>query len=123
MYDSVVIKNDGNFRLEVLLSGIPSIPAPNWRKICRLLWKNEKENIPVITALAEWFPQAVREAKSDVAQTDRLYHALWKDPAKAPKGKKAEYKKANQLLLQNTKDAQRKKQRLEANFKIFLEVC
>lgn len=122
MYDSVIIKNEGNFRLEVLLSGIANIPAPNWRRVCKLIWKYAYLNQGAISTLADWFPQAIKNAKADVEQTERVYFALRKDPEAALKGKKTEAKESNRLLLQNSKGAKRKKQRLEANYKIFLEV-
>lgn len=117
MDEEVTVRSD-TFYCTLWLRHLADIPDRNWKRICRMLPRDSR-NDESVRALREWFPEAIKRAKEEKADAAFRVKAANKDPATVPKKLRTVQRQINEDNLRGLRSAERTLKTLEARYQIF----
>lgn len=119
MPETVHITNGVNYHVILRLSQLHNFPTWNWKRLMRLTDRFPLECAPARATLAEWFPEAIREAKWEHADATTEYALMYRDPAALPRGFRTEQDAKNKRYRRKIRLAEHKLKKLENLYSIF----
>lgn len=119
MPETVQITNGVNYTVILRLSSLHEFPTWNWKRLMRLTWKFPLECAPARATLAEWFPEAILEAKREHADATTEYSLMYKNPASLPRGFRTAQDDKNKTYRRKIRLAENKLKKLENLYAIF----
>lgn len=117
--DTLTVRSGPDYRCELVLAQLHSLPIKNWRKLCRFMADNIFQNETTWGQFSVWFPVAIENAKADRAHAQFLCRSLYADPNDAPRGAKTWTKQRNAYYAKTLADADRRVRKLEKFYSIF----
>ena len=117
MTEEVTVRSD-TFYCALWLRHLTDIPDRNWKRICRMLPRDSRNDESVRT-LREWFPEAIKKAKEEKADAAFRVKVANKDLATVPKKLRPVQRLVNADNLRDLRTAERTLKTLEARYQIF----
>lgn len=117
--NAVMIQN-GSYTCTVIIDNIHEWPATQWKAVMQQMAKGGRINDYAVEVLSEWFPAALKEAKAWGNEVQQTYKREFRSYKETPRSEWEEQKAVNAKLNQTLHAAQRRYDRLNANYKHFL---
>lgn len=111
--ETVEIRN-GSYCCVLILDRIDQWPTTQWAAIMRQMEKGGDINAEAVGFLAEWFPDAIREAKEWRDEVYRTYKRDFRPFKKTPRAEWEEQKAINAILNETLHTAKRRYKKLMA---------
>lgn len=117
--NAVIIQN-GSYTCTIIIDNIHEWPATQFKGAMQQMAKGGKINEYAVEFLSEWFPEALRDAKSWWEEVQRTYKREFRSYKNTPRSEWEEQKAVNAKLNETLHVARRRFDKLNANYKHFL---
>lgn len=115
----VEIRN-GSYCCSVIPERIEEWPTTQWKAVMQQMTKGGRINDYAVEVLSEWFPDALKGAKAWWNEVQQTYKREFRSYKETPRSDWDTQKAVNAKLNQTLHAAQRRYDRLNANYKHFL---
>jgi hypothetical protein len=120
MQSNAVIIRNGSYCCAIFQDRIDEWPATQFKAVMQQMAKGGKINDYAVEFLSEWFPEALRDAKSWWEEVQRTYKREFRSYKDTPRSEWEEQKAVNAKLNETLHVARRRFDKLNANYKHFL---
>lgn len=120
MQSNAVMIQNGSYTCAVIFDNIHEWPSTQWKTVMQQMAKGGEVNTETVDFLAEWFPAAIREAKSWWDDAQAAYKREFRSYKNTPRAEWETQKAVNTKLNRVLHTSFRRYDRLNANYKHFL---